>query len=135
MFLNMLAVGCGGFIGAALRYVVSVAFNKLALATTGQASFLFPVGTFAINFVGCFAMGFLASWLPRQYPGASHLLLFATTGFIGGFTTLSTFGLDAYNLFLRGEHLLAAFYAFGTFACCFVGIVAGVACSKAVTAQ
>ncbi len=135
MFFNVLAVGCGGFIGAALRYVVSVAFNKLAVATTGQASFLFPAGTFAINFDGCFAMGFLASWIPTRYPGASHLLLFATTGLIGGFTTLSTFGLDVYNLFLRGEHVLAAVYALGTFVCCFIGIIAGVACSKAVTAQ
>ena len=135
MFFNVLAVGCGGFIGAALRYIVSVLFNRLAQATTGQASFLFPAGTFCINFAGCFAMGFLASWIPMRYPNASHLLLFATTGVLGGFTTLSTFGLDAYNLFVRGEHLLAALYALGTFACCFVGIVCGVATSKAVAAQ
>ena len=97
--LNVLAVGAGGFIGAICRYLVTLLTSKIAYATVNQASFGFPIGILAINFVGCFLMGWLAMWLPQAFPGNSRLLLFVTTGCLGGFTTLSTFGLDTWKLF------------------------------------
>ena len=131
--LNVLAVGAGGFIGAICRYLVTLLTGKVAYATVNQASFGFPIGILAINFVGCFLMGWLAFWLPQAFPNNSRLLLFVTTGCLGGFTTLSTFGLDTYKLIMGGDYLYGALNILLTLAVCFVGIVLGVVLARAMT--
>lgn len=135
MLLDVLAVGCGGFIGAAARFLVTTLTNKLAYLTVGQASFGFPIGILAINFVGCFLMGWLALFLPQASGGNARLVAFVTTGCLGGFTTLSTFGLDTWKLMVGGEHLLALLNVALTLLVCFAGIVAGVALARSMTSS
>lgn len=130
MWLNALVVGCGGFIGAAARYLVTQFCTSISYAVAGQQAVRFPVGTFAVNLIGCLLMGFLACWLPQRFPDHAQLLVFATTGCLGGFTTFSTFGLDAYKLWVAGDMGLAAIYVAVTLALCLAGVALGVAAAK-----
>ena len=132
MLLDVLAVGCGGFIGASARFLVTTLTNKLAYLTLGQASFGFPIGILAINFAGCVLMGWLALYLP-QVAANPRLVAFVTTGCLGGFTTLSTFGLDTWKLVVGGEYLLAGLNVVLTLAVCFAGILLGVAVARSMT--
>lgn len=132
VLLNVLAVGCGGFIGATLRYLATLLTGRAAYATIGAASFPFPIGILLVNFVGCFLMGLLALWLPQRFPGNTQVLLFVTTGCLGGFTTLSTFGLDTWKLFAGGEVLPGLLNVVLTLAVCLGGVGAGVALARSL---
>ncbi len=132
MWLNALVVGCGGFIGATCRYLVTQLGTSAACAAVGQDAVKFPVGTFAVNLIGCLLMGFLACYLPQRFPEHGQLLLFATTGCLGGFTTFSTFGLDAYKLWTAGDSSVAIIYVALTVVLCLAGVVAGVALAKSL---
>ena len=118
MFLNILCVGCGGFIGASIRYLVTFFFGTWY---TG----VFPAATFFINLVGCFLMGLFSVCIPALWPTKSEYLLFGTTGLLGGFTTLSTFGLETWGLLQDDRFFVAAAYMFATLAVCLAGVVAG----------
>jgi CrcB protein len=88
---NVLLVGAGGFLGAAGRYLVS-GWAQRGIGGT------FPVGTLAVNVVGCFALGFanaLAEGMGLFTPGA-RLVLFI--GLLGGFTTFSSFAYETFAL-------------------------------------
>jgi len=52
-FLNVLMVGCGGFIGATLRYLISVSYQNILHKS------MLPLGTLTVNVAGCFLIGFL----------------------------------------------------------------------------
>lgn len=134
MLLNVAIVGCGGFIGAALRYLCTTLTNKIAYLTVNAPSFGFPIGILAINFVGCFLMGFLSMWLPEHFPDNRRLLTFVTTGCLGGFTTMSTFCLDSFKLLAGGDYLLGVLNIALTFVLCMFGVVAGVALAKSMAA-
>jgi len=89
-FIGLVALG--GAIGSLLRYAVSLAFPT-------SMSF---IATFLVNVIGCFALGYLVEALTRHWPLEStrsqRIRLFLGTGLCGGFTTYSTFALDAHNL-------------------------------------
>ena len=71
-----------------------------------------PYGTFAVNIVGSFLMGFLISWLAfRGQGGPQELRLFLATGLLGGFTTFSAFSLEVANFVRAGDMTRAAAYA------------------------
>jgi len=102
--LHLLLVSLGGAIGAGLRHLANIA----ALRLFGPA---FPWGTFAVNVLGCMAMGLFVELLARRFDGSSELRLFVATGILGGFTTFSAFSLDFAVLFERGEVAQALGYA------------------------
>jgi CrcB protein len=104
-----LIVFLGAGIGGALRHGV----NSAGLRWLGPD---FPYATMIVNVVGSFAMGLIAGWFAfRSGEGASQALrLFLTTGVLGGFTTFSSFSLDAALLWERGAMALAAFYVLGS---------------------
>lgn len=85
--LTALATFVGGGAGAACRYVVG-----RALARRYQGSF--PLGTFAINVSGCFALGLLASLLAAVVRDTRVATALLATGFLGGYTTFSTYALE-----------------------------------------
>ncbi|MBL4811114.1 MAG: fluoride efflux transporter CrcB [Rhodobacteraceae bacterium] len=124
MLMNMLIVALGGAVGAVLRYLTGLG----ALRVFGPG---FPWGTFTVNLVGSFLMG-LCFVLLAEKSGQARLLLM--TGALGGFTTFSAFSLDAVTLWQRGAHLSAASYTFGTVILGFVGLIAGIAFAKGLTA-
>lgn len=89
---NILLVGIGGFIGSVLRYLAS------GYVQQSTKSIDFPYGTLAVNVIGCFIIGFLAQLAEERgvFTGESRLFIF--TGFLGGFTTFSSFGNETLNL-------------------------------------
>lgn len=102
---GILLVGFGGFIGSVARYKL----GSLVLHLTAQERF--PYSTFAVNVVGCLAIGILAGLTERYELFGPGTRLFLFTGLLGGFTTFSAFGLDAMFLVRRGELWVAALYA------------------------
>jgi len=104
----VLLVGLGGFVGAVARYKL----GGLVLHLTVQERF--PFSTFAVNVLGCLAVGVLAGMAERQDAFGPDARLFLFTGLLGGFTTFSAFGLEAVYLLRRGEVATAALYAGGS---------------------
>ena len=104
-----LIVFIGAGIGGALRHGVNVGAAKLF-------GFGFPFGTLIVNVVGSFAMGLLAGFFAYRAGIPQHVRLFLTTGILGGFTTFSSFSLDAALLVERHSFGLAFGYVVGSIA-------------------
>ncbi len=90
----------GGGMGAVARYVVS----GIIMEKTGGS---FPYGTLTVNVLGSFAMGFLAMWLVERIGLDPLLRLAIFVGFLGAFTTFSTFSMETLNLFEQGQQFKA----------------------------
>ena len=116
--LNVLLVGCGGFIGAALRYLVSLAINSAYVH-------VFPFATLIVNVVGSFAIGVFSIWLPQAFPENKEILLFLNTGLLGGFTTFSTFSLESIQFLEDSLYGVAAGYMALSLASCIAGVFVG----------
>ncbi|PZQ43156.1 MAG: fluoride efflux transporter CrcB [Micavibrio aeruginosavorus] len=102
--MNMiLAIAAGGAIGSVLRHYAGQA-TMLLLGMT------FPYGTLFVNIAGSFVMGVLVSLFALQGNASPELRAFLTVGLLGGFTTFSSFSLDAAALYERGEPASAALY-------------------------
>jgi len=99
--LNVFIVGIGGFIGSALRYLVSGWAQQLS------KSLDFPYGTLTVNLIGCFVIGFLGQLAEARGIFASETRLLVFIGLLGGFTTFSSFGNDTLNLARSGQMLNA----------------------------
>ena len=101
--LSFLMVALGGALGSMLRYMTTLLVEQIC------PEHLY-VGTLLANTVGCFLIGCVFSWfiLRPDVPDMARLLLM--TGFLGGFTTFSTFSLDVLRLFTIGQSLEALLY-------------------------
>ncbi|PAE08177.1 hypothetical protein CHI12_07780 [Terribacillus saccharophilus] len=96
------AIGCGGSIGAILRYLVGALVPQIGN---------FPLGTLCINIIGCFAMGYLTNFVRRRYFADKPALAKAlTTGMIGAFTTFSTVSLETALLVQDGMTYIGLIY-------------------------
>lgn len=115
--INCLCVGAGGCIGAIARYLMGF------LVSTHQSGF--PLGTFAINIIGAFAIAFIATWFLRSVGLDGRLLLFLMTGVCGGFTTFSSFTWESLQLIQRGDVLIAGAYIVGSCALCLLASLVG----------
>lgn len=98
----LLLVGLGGALGAALRYLVGGAVQRLD--PTGS----FPFGTLAVNVLGCLAIGLTAGLVEMRHGLGPAVRLFLLVGLLGGFTTFSSFAWETLEL-ARGAALPAAF--------------------------
>lgn len=90
----------GGSLGALMRFVVSGSITE-KLGTS------FPYGTLTVNVLGSFVMGFLAMFLVERMGLDPLLRLGIFVGFLGAFTTFSTFSMETLNLFEQGESVRA----------------------------
>lgn len=101
--LSIVAVATGGAIGSVARYLVGI----LATRLFGSG---FPWGTLAINVTGSFLMGVFVALFATRWNLPSPGKLFLTVGICGGYTTFSTFSLDAYDLIEKSAGLEALVY-------------------------
>lgn len=93
-------VGIGGFIGACLRYIVSIYSPKLFGTQL-------PYGTLIVNVVGGILIGLIMELSLTTDLISPNLRLFLTTGIMGGLTTFSTFSYETVVLFSEGSYILA----------------------------
>ena len=128
MIFNAFLVGCGGFIGAALRYICS---QLLGGVPTGA----FPFATFAINLGGSFLIGVMSVLLPAVFSDSKQPLLFISTGILGGFTTFSTFSLETFGLLEESRYAVAGAYVLGSVAARIVGVCLGRMLARALVGQ
>jgi CrcB protein len=116
----------GAGLGGVLRHLVN---RAVPIAVSAQ----FPLSTFLVNAIGCFAMGALAGWFAfRGEASTQPLRLFLATGVLGGFTTFSAFSLDAAVLWQRGAGAVALAYVAGSVGAALIGVVAGLALMRAL---
>lgn len=104
----LLLVGIGGALGSMGRY----ALGGWVLRHAGPGGF--PWGTFAVNVLGCLAIGAFVGLATRQAWLGEPWRLLLVTGFLGGFTTFSAFGLETVALLRRGDTAAAALYVLGS---------------------
>jgi CrcB protein len=117
--VNILLIGVGGFCGSVARYLASGVVQDLSRTIS------FPWGTFAVNVLGCFLIGFIAQLTESRgfLTEASRGLI--VIGFLGGFTTFSTFGNETYLLLRNGQPLLSFGNAAGQLLACLAAVWLG----------
>jgi CrcB protein len=99
---KILAVAIGGAIGSLGRYIVALLVEKISLVN-------FPIATFFANITGCLLIGFFWNYFDRLHV-SNEFRLFVFTGFLGGYTTFSTFARESMQFFKAGEPLHALGY-------------------------
>jgi CrcB protein len=99
----ILAVAVGGALGSVARYLVGIGSGKLF-------GINFPWGTLIINVTGSFLIGLFVGLFATRWDLSQAMRVFLTVGICGGYTTFSTFSLDAFYLIERGEALAAMAY-------------------------
>lgn len=123
--LPYLLVGVGGFLGANARYVLA---RWIGLLVDTR----FPLGTFVVNVTGSFALGLVATLVFQRMAGSSDEVRLAVgVGFLGAFTTFSTFGLETHALFEDGSWVTAVANVVASVVVCLVAVRAGVLLARA----
>lgn len=121
MGILLLLVGIGGGLGAMLRFVVTQA--------TADISKQIPFGIILCNIVGSFLIGLIAAFLIKTNIFNEEVSIYArslfVTGFLGGFTTFSSFSLDVLNLLQKGEVFVAIGYIFISVAVSLLAVILG----------
>jgi len=113
--MKVLLVALGGAFGAVTRYLINI---------SPVGSFLqpFPFHTFIINITGSFLIGFFAAKIEMS----EMMRLLLLTGFLGAYTTFSTFELETFELMRERNLLVACLYVTTSFAVGFIAVVLGV---------
>ena len=114
MLIQFVMVGLGGALGSMLRYLISL----IPVNNT------FPFLTLITNLLGALLIGFIVGLSDNLFI-SKKFLLFLKTGVCGGFTTFSTFSLEAVQLFQRGEPFLGTIYPILSVILCLLGIILG----------
>jgi len=116
---QLLAIGLGAIAGALVRYYLTFWWT-LKLGTS------FPYGTFFINLSGCVAMGFFTGWMGQKTIISQEVRLMISTGFLGAYTTFSTYSLESLALIQGGYFFKAIFYWLGSAVLGVTGLYLGV---------
>lgn len=109
---KLFLVGCGGAVGAILRYMISLVPWK------GE----FPLLTLITNLAGAILIGLVVGLAFSKDTISPNIVLFFKTGVCGGFTTFSTFSLETLTLLERNQKEYAAVYILLSVAGCIIGV-------------
>jgi CrcB protein len=93
-------IGLAGLVGTLIRYWLSGVLARRYGET-------FPLGTLAVNLIGCFVVGLLFYLMQERYLIDQNLRSIVLIGLLGGFTTFSSFGLQTFTLLRDGEFAFA----------------------------
>ena len=117
----LVAIALGGILGTLARYAVS------RVVHVAPASF--PWATFTVNVTGAFALGLLLTLVIERWPPSRYVRPFVAIGFLGAYTTFSTYMVETDLLIKDGAQAVAVMYVVGTlvagFVAVYLGIVAG----------
>ena len=113
--MEFLFVAMGGAIGAMARYAISLIPIKSE----------FPILTLITNVLGAILIGFIVGFASSRDNISGNTVLFWKTGVCGGFTTFSTFSLEALHLLEHKQYTLSGFYIALSVLCCLLGILCG----------
>ncbi len=111
MSWQLLAVAVGGACGAVCRWLMASSIQRMA----GGA---FPWGTLAVNALGSLLLGFLFIWLIERSTMGELARMAITVGFLGAFTTFSTFSVESVRLLEEGAWSMALGYVLGQLMLC-----------------
>lgn len=111
--MEYIVVGIGGMFGSIARYALGKYISQ-------RFNTMFPAGTFTINITGAFLLGIVTSYQAQK---GFYLLL--GDGFLGAFTTFSTFMYEGFNLFQDREKLNAFIYIIGSLVLGIIGFGMG----------
>jgi fluoride exporter len=118
MILQTISIALGAALGALLRWSLGLSFNSVFPTI--------PFGTLAANLLGGFLMGLCMEYFARNAAVPPELRLAATTGFLGGLTTFSTFSGETASLILRRDYLwstvIVAAHLIGSVALTILGV-------------
>ena len=113
--MNFIAVAFGGALGAVARYAISLIPVKTQ----------FPILTLVTNILGAILIGFVVGLTDKKAEVSPNTVLFWKTGVCGGFTTFSTFSLEAYKMFENKAYAMGSVYVALSVCCCIFGIFLG----------
>ncbi len=99
--MKILFIGAGGFTGAIIRYLLIKFIYKFS------NDFIFPFAILIINVSGCFLIGLLSGLIDEKNIFSPEIRSFLIIGFLGGFTTYSTFGFETFDLVQSGNFFLS----------------------------
>lgn len=102
MIKSLILVALGGGLGSVIRFITNLIISK---NMPGKLHF----ATLTVNILGCLLIGFLIGYLNKQSE-SENLKLLLVTGFCGGFTTFSTFGLENYSFIQSGNLTTSLLY-------------------------
>lgn len=123
--MTYLVIGAGGFLGAIARYIVSVWIGQ----RWGRG---FPLGTFLINVSGSFFIGLLMTLMSDRFTENPQWRTFLVIGFLGAYTTFSTFEYETSALVREGEWLYASLNVIGSVLAGFIALKLGDAIAKGI---
>jgi CrcB protein len=95
--MKLLMVGMGGFAGSICRYMISSASHRLFNDP------FFPYGTLTVNVMGCLLIGLLGGLSETRQVFSPEIRAMILIGFLGGFTTFSTFGYEIFTVARDGQ--------------------------------
>ncbi len=125
--MTLLYVALGGAIGSVMRYL-AMSFIGHTLGND------FPYSTLIVNVSGSLVMGVLIGWLAGVLPeNAANIRLFVAVGVLGGYTTFSTFSLDAITLMEEGKVLYMAAYILFSVILSLGGLIVGLYLMRALS--
>jgi len=125
MLNNILAVAIGGALGAVTRYLLSVSPLRLIMGK-------FPLSTFTTNIIGSFLIGVGMIYLANRAEDNETLKLLLFSGFLGSFTTFSTFQFEIFELMRDGSHVTAFVYVAASLAFGLIGVFLGAFVGKMI---
>ena len=121
--LQLIAIASGGALGAVARFVLS---NQV-YAWLGRG---FPYGTLVVNVVGSLLMGLLSVWFLERSIADPLWRAAVLVGFLGAFTTFSTFSLETFVLIESGELVRAVVNMLASMSVCVVSVWVGVTLAR-----
>jgi len=103
MLRTLLLIGLGGFLGSISRFLITLGVNRMFQT-------ILPIGTLAVNVLGCLLIGMIYSLAEQKNLLSPELRIFLSVGFCGGFTTFSSFIFEDFSLIKTGDFLVLAIY-------------------------